>query len=91
MELHDRIVKELEETKSLAALIWLADRGRELEFSVEGKGYFLSRSKAKKYISLWDSETEQSFDTMEELLEKALVSGLPFLTAWENARIETIF
>ena len=91
MELHDRIVAELDETKSLAALIWLVDRGREVEFSAEEKGYFLSRSKAEKYVSLWDSKTEQSFDSVEELLEKALVSGLPFLTAWEKARIETIF
>lgn len=91
MELHDRIVEELDRTKSLAALIWLVDRGREVEFSAEGKGYFLSRSKAEKYVSLWDSKTEQSFDSVEELLEKALVSGLPFLTAWETARIETIF
>ena len=91
MELHDRIVAELEETRSLAALIWLVDRGREVEFSAEGKGYVLSRSKAGKYVSLWDSKTEQSFGSVEELLERAKVSGRPFLAAWKDARIETIF
>lgn len=91
MELHDRIVEELDRTKSLSALIWLVERGRELEFSVGEKTYFLSRSRAEKYVSLWDSQREQSFDSAEELLENALVSELPFLTAWENARIETIF
>lgn len=45
MELHDRIVKELDRTKSLAALIWLVQQGREVEFTVEGKGYFFSRSR----------------------------------------------
>lgn len=89
--LHDRIAEELDQTKSLAALIWLVDRGRELEFSVEGKGYFLSRSKAEQYVSLWDSKTEQSFDTVEQLLENAAIGGRPFLDAWKDAKIETIF
>lgn len=91
MGLHDRIAEELDQTKSLAALIWLVERGRELEFSVEGKGYFLSRSKAEQYVSLWDSKTEQSFDTVEQLLENAAISGRPFLDAWKDAKIETIF
>ncbi len=90
-DLHDRIVEELDRTKSLAALIWLVERGRELEFSVEGKGYFLSRSKAEQYVSLWDSKTEQSFDTVEQLLENAAIGGRPFLDAWKDAKIETIF
>lgn len=91
MGLHDRIAEELDQTKSLAALIWLVERGRELEFSVEGKGYFLSRSKAEQYVSLWDSKTEQSFDTVEQLLENAAIGGRPFLDAWKDAKIETIF
>ena len=91
MELHDRIVEELDQTKSLAALIWLIDRGRELEFSVEGKGYFLSRSKAEQYVSLWDSAAQQGFDAVEQLLENAVIDGRPFLDAWQDAKIETIF
>ena len=91
MELHDRIVAELEETRSLAALIWLVQRGREVEFTVEGRGWFLSRSRAERFVSLWDNQTEQSFDSVEELLENAAISGTPFLTAWKDARIETIF
>lgn len=91
MDLHDIIAGELERAKSLAALIWLVERGREVEFTLEGKGYFLSRHKAQKTFSLWDDRTEQSFDTMEELLEHAVLSGTPFLAAWKDADIETIF
>lgn len=91
MDLHDRIVKELEKTKSLAALIYLIERGREVEFTVNGKGYFLSRHKSQRAVSLWDSDTEQSFDSVEELIERAKITGSPFLTAWETARIDTIF
>ena len=43
MSIHDEIVRELLETKSLAALICAIDRGRELEFRCEGDLYFLSR------------------------------------------------
>ena len=91
MDLHDRIAEELDRNKSLAALIWLVQRGREVEFTVEGKSYFLSRSRAERFVSLWDSQTEQSFDNVEELLENAAISGTPLLTAWKDARIETIF
>ena len=91
MELHDLIVKELETTKSLAALLYLVERGREVEFTVGDKGYFLSIHKARQAVSLWNRETEQSFDSMEHLLENAVIGRQPFLTAWKDAKIETIF
>ena len=91
MELHDRIAAELADNKSLAALIWLIRQGREVEFTAGGRECFLSRSRAERFVSLWDNQTEQSFDSVEELLENAAISGTPFLTAWKDARIETIF
>ena len=91
MELHDLIVKELETTKSLAALLYLVERGREVEFTVGGRGYFLSVHKSRQAVSLWDEGAEQSFDSVEQLLENAVLGGAPFLTAWEDAKIETIF
>ena len=41
MDLYDLIIHELEVKKSLAALIYLIERGRELEFTVNGMEYFL--------------------------------------------------
>jgi len=91
MNVHDMIICELEQTKSLAALVYAVERGREVEFTANGTGYFLSRHKSQKAFSLWDSRSEQSFDSMEELIGNAEISGRPFLTAWKDAEITTIF
>jgi len=91
MNVHDMIIHELEQTKSLAALVYAVERGREVEFTTGGTGYFLSRHKSQKAFSLWDDRTEQSFDSMEELIENAEIPGRPFLAAWRDANITTIF
>ena len=91
MELHDRIVKELLKDHSLAALIYLIEKGRELEFSLGGATYFLSRHGAQKQFSLWSGDQEQSFDSLEELLENATLAGNSFLAAWPEVQIETLF
>ena len=49
---HDEMVTALLEEKSLAALVYLIDHGRELEFDSCGNTYFISRDKAAKYVSL---------------------------------------
>ena len=89
--LHDFIVKEFECTKSLSALIYLIDRGRELEFSIHGAEYFISRHKSQKYVSIWDNQKEQSLNSVEELIENAIVSNSPLLSIWPEIQIETFF
>lgn len=89
--LHDLIVKEFERYKSLSALIYLIDRGRELEFSVRGVEYFISRDKSQKYVSLWENQNEQSFNSVEELIETAIVSNSVLLSIWSEIQIKTIF
>jgi len=91
MELHDLIVSEFERTKSVAALIYLIDHGRELEFSFEGKTYFISHDKSQKYVSLWEGKDEQSFDSMEALIETSVISNSAFLSALPEIKIDTIF
>lgn len=91
MDLHDLIVKELEQTKSLAALIYLIDHGRELEFSLYGKEYFISRDKSRKYVSFWENQNEQSFDSMEELIGSAVIANSPFISVWPEIQIGIIF
>ncbi len=91
MYLHDLIVAEFERTKSLAALIYLIDRGRELEFSLNGKTYFISCNKSQKYVSLWENQNEQSFDSMEELIENAVISNSALVSVLPEIQIETIF
>ena len=91
MNLHDIIVEELTKKKSLAALIYLIDSGRELEFEVNEKAYFISCDNAEKYVSLWENELEQSFDSVCELIENATIDNHKFLFVWDNAEIKTLF
>ncbi len=91
MELHDKICAELFEYKSLAALIFLIDSGRELEFTAYGKEYFLSRSNSEKYVSLWENSNKQSFDSVYELISHATVSDKPFIDAWDDVKLTTLF
>lgn len=88
---YDAIEDELLRGKSLAALLYLINGGRELEFTVDGRGYFISRSGSEKTVSLWQGTAEQSFDSMEELLDNALIDGEAFLGAWPRAELETLF
>lgn len=89
--LHDLIVDEFERTKSLAALIYLINAGRELEFLAHGKEYFISRDKSQKYVSLWENQNEQSFDSVEELIENAVVADSVLLSVLPEIQIQTIF
>jgi len=91
MRLHDLIVEELTQRKSLAAFIYLIGHGRELAFEVEGKDYFISCDQSKKYVSLWNEQNEQRFDSVEELIENATIENSPFLSSWEKATIQTLF
>ena len=89
--LHDRIVQELVEEKSLAALIYLICHGRELELEFGGKLYFISRDRSERYASLWDGHNEQSFDSVDALIENAKLEDKTFLSAWKLAKIQTLF
>lgn len=88
---HDEMEKALLEEKSLAALAYLLDIGREVEFEIAGITYFVSKDKAQKYVSLWKGNEEQSFDHMYDLMEHAVVEGKPFYFAWKDAEIQTLF
>ena len=94
LHIHDLIAKEFEHTKSLSALIYLIEHGREIEFLFGGRRYFLSCSNSQKRVSLWNSQNqeEQSFDTIEELIEKATMeNGKNLLDVLPQIQLETIF
>lgn len=92
MCLHDLIVEEFEQTKSLSALIYLIEHGREIEFSFEGRRYFLSCSNSQKRVSLWSNQEEQSFDNIEQLIETAMIfNDVVLLDVLPQIQVETIF
>jgi len=88
---HDEMAAALLEEKSLAALVYLIDHGRELEFMSGEHTYFVSRDKAAKYVSIWQGEQEQSFDHVYDLIEHAEVEGQPFFKMWKDCEISTLF
>ena len=89
--LHDVIVDELLEKKSLAALIYLIDSGREVEFELNKKTYFISSSGSNKYVSLWNNQIEQSFDSISDLIEYSTIENQLFIYLWNEAEITSIF
>lgn len=91
MDLHERIVRELLECKSLAALIWLNECGRELEFSVDSVPCFISRSGSERRVSLWVDGNQQAFDSIEQLIEKAVIGQNRLLDIWDSVQINTLF
>ena len=88
---HDEMVTALLEEKSLAALVYLIDHGRELEFISGEHTYFISKDKAAKDVSLWKKEQEQSFDHMYDLIEHGKVEGKPFFKVFKESEICTLF
>jgi hypothetical protein len=47
--------------------------------------------KAKKHVSLWNNQNEQSFNSVEELIGNATIESSSFLLLWEKATIQTLF
>ena len=91
MELHQRHTDALFATKSLDALVFLIDAGRELEFTFGGQAYFLSGCDTGGYICLYCGAHVQRFDTMQELIRNAVLLDQPFSQAWYQAELQYLF
>lgn len=91
MDLHDQIAEELLEKKSLAALIFLVEQGRELEFTFHGKPYFITPHNQKEGVSLFCGKAEEEYPTVPLLLESAKLDGVPFLEAWPEVILGILF
>lgn len=86
MTSHDAMVRALAEEKSLEALVYLINHGREVEFQTGNICCFISRSPSKGFVSLWIQQEEHPFSSAE-----ALVLDNEFLTAWKQADVETVY
>lgn len=91
LDVHDLIVKELFENKSLASLIYLINNGRELEFRVLNKKCFITCDSSKKYVSMWVENEEQSFESVEDLISNSIIENEQFIHLWKTAELETLF
>jgi len=90
-DIHEKIVNELFEKKSIAAFIWLICQGRELELSYYGTKAFVSKDSSKYFVSLWVESSKQAFSSVEELWENAVVSEYRLCDIWERVTLDTLF
>ncbi len=90
MELHQYLEDELFNNKSLGALVYLVEAGREFEFSHKGKSCFISRWESQKEVSLWIDKTEHAFDNITKLIEYKSFEKKSLLEIWEEIEIETL-
>lgn len=88
---HDNITNELFQHHSLAALIYLINAGRELEFSYKSVKCFISKSGSNKTVSLWISEDEQAYDNIDDLIENAVICNQSLIHIFHATTLETLF
>ena len=91
MDLHDVIVEELFNNKSFGALIYLIDKGRELEFSYDGIDCFISCSESNSYVSLWCGKEQQDFESVEKLIVNSKVGEHKLIDIWKDVEFRTLF
>ena len=91
MKIQDKMVKELFENKSIKALKYLVECGRELEFNYNNKDGFISRDNSNSFVSVWIDKNEQSFDSIEELIEKAKIDNILFKDAWKEIVLDVLY
>lgn len=88
---HDRIVDELFTYKSIAALLYLINAGRELECNYKNISVFISRDGSIKHCSLWVDKSEQAFDCVEELFTNAVIQEKRLKDIWAEVELVTLF
>ncbi len=91
MSMHDKMAKELFDNKSLKALSYLIEHGRELEFEYDKKICFLSKDNSSGFVSIWVEKKEQYFDSMEQLIEKAEINKVSFEEIWEESELNILY
>lgn len=91
MDIQSIVEAELLEKHSVAALFYLIESGREVEFNFNGKKYFVSKDGSVKYCSLWKDKREQAFDSMEELFMDTMIDNRKFYVVWDEVKILTLY
>lgn len=89
--IHDLIVDELFENKSIAAFIYLINIGREVEINYNDTSAFISKDGSAKQCSVWIDENEQPFECIEKLLENALIKKQKLVDVWKQIEFKTLF
>jgi len=89
-KLHDLIVAELINKRSIAALVFLIDAGRELEFSFGGTDFFISKDTKGHGIELAQGNHAEHFEDMHKLICCSTLVSVPFIDAWPNVSLNCL-
>ena len=89
--MHDLIVDELYDKKSIAAFIWLISHGRELEMSYEGQSFFITSDGSKDKVSMWIDKKEYSFISVEDMLQLGEIMEHKLIDIWNDIKLGTLF
>ena len=91
MLIQDIFETELFYKHSMAALFYLIESGREMDFDYNRERYFISRDGLTKHCSLWKGKTEQAFESMEALSMNALIGDRKFYEIWSEVDIQVLY
>lgn len=89
--MHDLIVNELFDKRSIAALVYVINEGRELEFTYNRVDCFISKSGSEKVVSIWVGKVEQAFESIELLICNATLYGEKFIKVWDSFELICLF
>lgn len=91
MNIHDKMVNELFDNKSLKALEYLIDQGRELQFKYNDITCFISKDNSKSYVSAWVEKDEKAFGSIQDLIENMKIGNIPFEVIWRESELNVLF
>jgi hypothetical protein len=89
-DLYEMIVNELN-NKSIAALLFLLDNGRELSFEYNNTRYAITWNGEKLYLDNENHNDLQKFDDTWNFIENALLQEKTFIEVWEDIKLINLF
>ena len=90
-ELYDIIVNELYNHKTIAALLFLLDNGRELSFLYKDIEYSITWKNKLLYLDNENHDNVQIFSNSWELVENSKIEKYKFLEVWNEIKLLTLF
>lgn len=89
--IQDIITEELFNNKSVAAFLYLINKGRELELKFKEQTLHISRDGSQKSCSVWIGKEEQAFDSVEDLFLNGQVFEKKIYEIWADIELITLF
>lgn len=89
-DLYEMITDELFNNKSIAALLFLLQGGRELTFKYNNEELSITRDGEKYYLNS-SKDCIQTYDSAWQLLEDGKLGENKFLHVWKEIELITLY